>query len=411
MPVMDGIDLPIGDDPGAAARPAGDAGKASGGPLAGLRVIELAGIGPGPFCAMMLADLGAEVVRVDRPGGTMTLSDRRKEIVNRGRRSVAVDLRHPEGAGVVLRLIEQADVLIEGFRPGTAERLGLGPEDCWARNRRLVYGRITGWGQEGPLVHSAGHDIAYIAVTGALHAIGRAGGPPQVPLNYLGDYGGGAMFLAMGVLAALWEAQRSGRGQVVDAAIVDGAAALQAMTYALLASGHWQDQRGLNLIDTGAPFYDVYEVADGRHMAVGALEPRFYEQFIRLLFDGEPPEDLPGQADRTHWPELRKRIAARFAERTQQEWAKIFEGTDACVAPVLSLTQAPRHRHLVSRGTYVEKDGLLQPAPAPRFRRTPAVLGRPPALPGEHTCAVLADWGFTDAEVDLLVDGGIVVQS
>ncbi len=385
----------------------GAASSASNGPLAGVRVIELAGIGPSPLCAMMLADLGAEVVRVDRPGGGPARSAPGKDVTSRGKRRIVVDLKKAGGAEVVVRLAGQADVFIEGFRPGVAERLGVGPEDCWARNPRLVYGRMTGWGQDGPLARSAWHDIAYIAVTGALHAIGRAGGPPQVPVNYLGDYGGGAMFLAVGVLAALWEAQRSGRGQVVDAAIVDGVAVLQAMTYAMLASGTWEDERGVNVLDTGAPFYDVYETADGRYMAVGAIEPQFYTEFVRLLFGTGEPQDLPGQHDRKRWPDLRKRFAARFAGRTQQEWTKVFEGTDACVAPVLSLAQAPRHPHLTARGTYVDKDGVPQPAPAPRFSGTPGAPG-PLALPGEHTREVLNEWGLTD--IDELLDSGIVVQ-
>ena len=270
-----------------------------GGPLAGVRVVELAGIGPGPFCGMLLADLGATVIRVDRPGGPSTPISQRHDITSRGKRRMVVDLKHPRGAEVVLRLAAASDALIEGYRPGVAERLGVGPADCWARNPALVYGRMTGWGQDGPLAAAAGHDIAYIAVTGALHAIGRADGPPQVPVNYLGDFGGGSMFLALGVVAALLSARASGRGQVVDAAIVDGAAVLQAMTYGLLADGSWTDQRGVNRLDTGAPFYDVYETADGRHMAVGALEPQFYAEFIRLLFAPEGvPADLPAQHDR-----------------------------------------------------------------------------------------------------------------
>ena len=378
------------------------------GPLAGLRVVELAGLGPGPFCAMVLADLGAEVVRVDRLGGGLTIADRRKDVINRNRRSIAIDLKHPGAADVVLRLVERADVLIEGFRPGVAERLGLGPDACLTRNARLIYGRITGWGQSGPLARAAGHDIDYLAVTGALHAIGRAGGPPQVPVNYLGDYAGGALFLATGVLAALWEVRRSGRGQVVDAAIVDGVASLQAMTYAALASGTWQDQRGANLIDTGAPFYDVYETADERYMAVGAIEPHFYAQFFGLLFGADRPADLPDQTDRERWPELRERITSRFAERTQQEWVGVFRRTDACVAPVMSLREASQHPHLAARGTYIEVDGVIQPAPAPRFSRTPGVLDRRPALPGEHTRDVLSDWGFAD--IDELISRGIVAE-
>src|SRR5580693_974757 len=276
------------------------------GPLAGVRVVELAGIGPGPFCGMLLADLGAEVIVVDRPGGSRSPAPARADVTNRGKRRVVVDLKHPRGAEVVLRLAAGSDALIEGYRPGVAERLGVGPADCWARNPALVYGRMTGWGQDGPLAATAGHDIAYIAVTGALHSIGRAGGPPQVPVNYLGDFGGGSMFLALGVVAALLAARATGRGRVVDAAIVDGTATLQAMTYGLLADGAWTDRRGANLLDTGAPFYDVYETADGRHMAVGALERQFYAAFLDVLFAPEGvPAELPGQQDRPRWPELR----------------------------------------------------------------------------------------------------------
>jgi alpha-methylacyl-CoA racemase len=301
---------------------------------------------------------------------------------------VIVDLKHPQGAGVVLRLAAQADVLVEGYRPGVAERLGIGPADCQARNPRLVYGRMTGWGQEGPLAGAAGHDIAYIALAGALHAIGRAGGPPQVPVNYLGDFGGGAMFLAVGVLAALLEARQSGRGQVVDAAIVDGTAVLQAMSYGLLAAGTWTDQRGVNLLDSGAPFYDVYGTADGRHMAVGAIEPQFYARFLELLFapDGLPT-DLPAQHDRARWPQLRAQFADRFASRAQADWTKAFEGTDACVAPVLCMTEAPRHPHLAAGGTYAEVDGVVQSAPAPRFSEAGRLRPVPTTQAGEHTSA------------------------
>ena len=356
---------------------------------------------------MVLADLGAEVVRVDRPGSGPAILPPSQDVTSRGKRRIIVDLKNPRGADVVVRLAAQADILIEGFRPGVAERLGVGPQDCWASNPRLVYGRMTGWGQDGPIAQSAGHDIAYIAVTGALHATGRAGGPPQVPVNYLGDFGGGAMFLAVGVLAALQEAQRSGRGQVVDAAIVDGTAMLQAMTYGLLAGGAWEDERGVNILDTGAPFYDVYETADGRHMAVGALEPQFYAEFIDLLFGRDEPPYLPDQQDRSRWPELRKRIAARFASRTQQEWTKVFDGTDACVAPVLSMTEAPLHPQLARRGTYLDSCEITQPAPAPRFSRTPGEAGAL-ARAGEHTSEVLRSLGFSDTE--RLLGDGVVIQ-
>jgi alpha-methylacyl-CoA racemase len=367
------------------------------GPLAGLRVIELAGIGPGPFCAMHLADLGADVVRVDRPGPPGPLAgDPRFDLPNRGKRSIAVDLKHERGPGLILDLVERADVLLEGYRPGVAERLGVGPEACLERNPKLVYGRMTGWGQEGPLAHTAGHDIGYIAITGVLHAFGRAEGPPQVPLNLVGDFGGGALYLAVGILAALREADRTGQGQVVDAAIVDGTAHLATAVHGFLAAGTWTDRRGSNLLDTGAPFYDVYETADGRHMAVGPLEPQFCSELLRLTgLDG--PDD-PAQYDFARWPELRARLTSTFATRTQAEWTHTFDGSDACVAPVLSLHEAPDHPHLAARGTFVEHHGVVQPAPAPRFSGTPAELTTPPALPGQHTGEVLTEWGLDDAE-------------
>ena len=374
------------------------------GPLQGLKVVEVAGIGPGPFAAMLLADLGADVVRVDRPGGS-SLSLGERDVLNRGRRSVAVDLKSPGGADVVLRLAERADVLIEGYRPGVAERLGIGPDACLARNPRLVYGRMTGWGQDGPLAHTAGHDIAYIAVTGALHAIGRAGGPPQVPLNLVGDFGGGAMYLVVGVLAAVWEAGRSGRGQVVDAAIVDGTAHLAGILHGYQSLGLWREARGTNLLDTGAPYYDVYETADGGHMAVGAIEPRFFAELLARL----GVADLaPDQNDVSRWPELRDLLARTFRTKTREQWTELFAGSDACVAPVLSAKEAPKHPHLAARGTLVERDGLTQPAPAPRFSRTPATLDLPPCAAGADTRAALTDWGFED--VDDLVARGVVVE-
>ena len=369
------------------------------GPLQGLRVVELAGIGPGPFAAMQLADLGADVVRIDRPGAVPLFGTSDVDLLTRGRRSVAVDLKHPDGAATVLALAERADVLLEGFRPGVAERLGLGPEDCLTRNPRLVYGRMTGWGQDGPLASTAGHDIGYIAVTGALHAIGRAGGPPQVPVNLLGDFGGGAMYLVVGVLAALLESRASGRGQVVDAAIVDGTAHLSTMLLGMMAGGLWQDRRGVNLLDTGAPWYDVYETADGRHMAVGAIEPQFYAELLdRLGLTDAPPREDPVA--------LRALLTETFRRRTRDEWTAVFEGSDACVAPVLSYAEARDHPHLRARGTYVESHGVVQPAPAPRFSRTPGVLDRPPPQPGQHTREALTDWGVAD--VDRLFEVGAV---
>lgn len=375
------------------------------GPLRGVRVVELASIGPGPHAAMTLADLGADVIRLERPEGTLAAVARDKEVLTRGRPSVAMDLKDPRAAAVVLELVEGADVLLEGMRPGAAERLGLGPGECLARNPRLVYGRMTGWGQDGPLAPTAGHDIDYIAVSGALHGLGRAGGPPQFPQNLLGDFGGGSAYLVIGVLAALLAARSTGEGQVVDASIVDGTAHLSAMLAGLIAGGAWREERGTNLLDSGAPFYDVYETSEGRHVAVGAIEPQFYA----ALLEGLGLEDsAPDREDRANWPALREAIAARFRERSQPEWEEVFAGSDACVAPVLPLTEAARHPHLAARHTYLDRDGLLQPAPAPRFSRTQATLDSPPSLPGEHSRAALKAWGVRD--VDRLIAEGVVVE-
>ncbi|ADB32744.1 L-carnitine dehydratase/bile acid-inducible protein F [Kribbella flavida DSM 17836] len=372
------------------------------GPLSGVKVVELAGLGPAPFGCMLLAELGADVLRVERPGGGLAMGPPELELVNRGRRSVALDLKKPEAVAAVLQLVAKADVLVEGFRPGVAERLGLGPEHCHAVNRRLVYGRMTGWGQDGPLAQAAGHDIDYLAVSGALHAIGRAGGPPQVPANLLGDFAGGSLYLVVGVLAALVEARSSGEGQVVDAAIVDGAAHLTTMLLGALAGGAWTQDRGTNLLDTGAPFYDVYETSDGKHVSVGAIEPQFYDELVRLL-----GVDAPDRTDPATWPELRELFTKTFAQRTQAEWIDIFDGSDACVAPVLPL--AGEHPHLAARGTFVDKDGVRQAAPAPRFSRTPTELGEPPARPGQHTREALTEWGL--ANVDELLRSGAAVQA
>jgi alpha-methylacyl-CoA racemase len=369
------------------------------GPLQGLRVIELAGIGPGPFCAMLLADLGAEVLAVDRPGGPPPPG-----LFARGRRRLAVDLKHPEGPGVVLDLAAAADALVEGFRPGVAERLGIGPEACLARNPRLVYGRVTGWGQEGPLAGSAGHDIDYIALAGALHPVGPADGPPVPPLNLLGDFGGGGMLLALGVVAALLEAGRSGHGQVVDAAMVDGAALLTTELHELLAAGLWNDRRGANLLDGAAPFYGVYETSDGRHLAVGALEPRFYAELLERVGLGD---DLPDQYDQTAWPALRDRLAAVFRTRTRDDWCQLLEGTDACVAPVLSLLEAPAHPHHQARHTFIEVAGVTQPAPAPRFSRTPCAHPDPATL-DEDPDQTLTAWGLPSGRVAHLRSSGAV---
>ncbi|BCJ70395.1 CaiB/BaiF CoA transferase family protein [Polymorphospora rubra] len=363
------------------------------GPLAGVRVLEFAGIGPGPFAAMLLADLGADVVRVDRPEpGALSAGDPGLDLLNRGKRSVVVDLKHPDGAEVILGLADRAAIVIEGWRPGVAERLGIGPQTVLERNPGLVYGRMTGWGQQGPLARAAGHDIGYIAVAGALHPIGRPDGPPQIPLNLVGDFGGGALYLVVGCLAALHVARTTGRGQVVDAAIVDGTAHLTTMFAGLLAGGAWQPERGRNLLDGGAPFYAVYATADGGHMAVGALEPQFYAELLRLL--GLADADLPAQHDVAGWPVLRARFAEVFAERTRDEWTELFEGTDACVAPVLSLAEAQRHPHLVARATFEEHFGVRQPAVAPRLSRTPGVVGGGPPVPGADTETVLTEWGL-----------------
>ncbi|MFG2540465.1 CaiB/BaiF CoA transferase family protein [Streptomyces sp. NPDC048511] len=367
-------------------------GRGSQGPLTGVRVVELAGIGPGPFAAMLLADLGADVVRVDRPGGSVIGVEPAFDLTNRNKRSVLVDLKSEGGAGQVLDLVERADVLIEGYRPGVAERLGVGPDACLERNPRLVYGRMTGWGQDGPLAERAGHDIGYIALTGTLSMIGRAGEPPTVPANLVGDYAGGSLYLVVGVLAALQHARTpGGTGQVVDAAIVDGAAHLATMIHGMLAAGSWQDRRGTNLLDGGCPFYGSYATSDGAYMAVGALEPRFYEEFTRLLGVGD---EAPDRNDLGRWEELRALVAERFSTRTRAEWTEIFEGTDACVAPVLSLREAPHHPHLAARSTYVEHGGLTQPAPAPRFSATPVSVRGGPALPGADTEAVAEEWGL-----------------
>jgi alpha-methylacyl-CoA racemase len=364
------------------------------GPLTGLRVVELAGIGPGPHAAMLLADLGADVVRVERPsGGFRVAGPDVPDYLLRGRRSVAADLKQPEGRETVLALIDRADVLLEGFRPGTTERLGVGPDDCLARNPRLVYARMTGWGQDGPLAAQAGHDINYISLTGALRAIGRAGERPVPPLNLVGDFGGGSMFLVLGVLAALWERDRSGRGQVVDAAMIDGTSALLQMFWAYRGMGVWADQPQSNLLDGGAPFYDTYQCSDGEFVAVGALEPQFYARLLDGL--GIDPAELREQQDRSGWPEIRRRLTATFATRPRDEWAALFTGTDACVTPVLSFAEASGHEHVAARGTLTTIGGVVQAAPAPRFSRTPPGPPAPPPRPGADTAEVLADWGIT----------------
>jgi alpha-methylacyl-CoA racemase len=367
------------------------------GPLDGIRVLEIAGIGPGPFCAMMLADMGAEVLRVDRAqsavGGDPANPPR--EVLNRGRRSVALDLKHPEGLEALLSLVETADGLIEGFRPGVAERLGFGPEVCLARNPRIVFGRMTGWGQDGPYAQMAGHDINYISLGGALYHFGRAGEAPVFPLNLVGDFGGGGMLLAFGMACGLLSAQRSGTGQVVDAAMVDGAATLMTMMYGFSAMGIWDAKtRGGNLLDTGAWFYDVYETADGQHISLGSLEPQFYAEMVKLSGLEDLLGEKPSQYDRAAWPERRAQLADLIAKKTRDEWCEIMEGTDVCFAPVLSMEEAHLHPHNQARQTFVEYEGVIQPAPSPRFSATPPAIQRPPAFPGQHTDEALADWGF-----------------
>ena len=378
------------------------------GPLHGLRVVELASIGPGPMCAMLLADLGADVIRIDRlePSGLGVPMNARFDVNARSRRSAALDLKSPAGRDAVLRIVEHADVLIEGFRPGVAERLGLGPADCQARNQRLVYGRMTGFGQTGPLAQAAGHDLNYIALTGALDAIGPAGGAPVPPLNLVGDYGGGALYLAFGLMAALFERQSSGRGQVVDAAMVDGAASLMSMFHGMLAAGGWPGRRGENLLDGGAPFYGVYETADGKHVSIGSLEPKFYAEMVKRL--GLDERFLRLQGDASQWPALREAIAAAVRTRTRDEWSALLEGTDVCFAPVLALGEVHKHPHALARGTYVEVAGVVQPAPAPRFDRSVPDHPRPAPAIGAHTAEVLAECGFVDADIESLRAAGVI---
>lgn len=384
-------------------------GRQQAGVLSRLRVIELAGIGPGPFCAMLLADHGADVLRIDRPdaGSDGVQLDARFDLMNRGRRSVALDLKRPEAIACVLTLVERADVLIEGYRPGVTERLGLGPDACLNRNPRLVYGRMTGWGQTGPLRDVAGHDINYISLSGVLHSIGPAGGPPVPPLNLVGDLGGGAMFLLAGLLAALYERQHSGRGQVVDASMVEGSAMLMAVFYGLHAAGAWPGARGTNFLDGGAPYYGVYVTQDGGYMAVGAIEERFYRELLERL--GIDQASFGNRADSRQWPAMRARIASVFSSRTRDEWCRVFEGSDACVSPVLSMDEAPRHPLNVSRESFVTVDGIVQPAPAPRFSRSTTLTPRPPPGRGEHSLEALRDWGMPEADIDGLQRAGVLI--
>ncbi|RLK62290.1 CaiB/BaiF CoA transferase family protein [Actinokineospora cianjurensis] len=374
------------------------------GPLTGLRVVELAGLAPAPFACTVLADLGAEVVRVDRAAPGADVLGFPDDPLTRGRRWIGVDVKSPEGLDLVLRLVDRADVLVEGFRPGVAERMGLGPDALLARNPRLVYGRITGWGQDGPLATAAGHDINYIAVAGALDPIGQAGHKPTVPLNLLGDFGGGGLLLAMGVLAALVERQASGQGQVVDASMVEGAALLTTSLHGLRNLGLWPGGRGENLLDGGAPFYDTYEAADGKYVAIGAIEARFFAALVTLLDLRDPANHL----DPSTWPALRAQIAAAVKTRTRDEWAALAEGTDACLTPVLAPGEAPNHPHNVARGTFVEVGGKTQPAPAPRFSRTASATPAPPSPPRADTAAVLAELGVPESEIARLRQSAVI---
>jgi alpha-methylacyl-CoA racemase len=378
------------------------------GPLSGVRIIEIAGIGPGPFAGMMLADHGAEVIRIERPNTKPRREARGFDILARGRRSVAIDLKQPEGAAILRDLARTADGLIEGFRPGVMERLGLGPEILLAANKRLVFGRMTGWGQTGPLARTAGHDIDYIAVAGALHAYGRAGEKPTPPINMVGDFGGGGMFLAFGMVSAILHAQRTGEGQVVDCAMVDGAAVLMSMIWSLRASGLWRDERGVNLLDTGAHFYETYETADGKHLAVGAIEPQFYAEMRRLAGLAEDPE-LDAQMSFSEWPRLKEKLAATFATRTRDEWTSIFDGTDACVFPVLSMEEAPHYPHNAERGTFITIGGVTQPAPAPRYSATqPTTPHMATTDNGADTDAVLSAIGYDTNRIAALKRAGIL---
>ncbi len=372
------------------------------GPLSGVKIVEMVGIGPGPFCGMMLADMGADVIRVDRAERVQpTFPDTPPlDLMSRGRPSVGVDLKNPDGVETTLRLVEKADAIFEGFRPGVMERLGLGPDVCMARNPRLVYGRMTGWGQEGPIAHAAGHDINYIALTGALHSIGRRGERPVPPLNLVGDFGGGGLILAFGIVCALVERQSSGKGQVVDAAMVDGASILMTMFHGMRHSGVFRDERGANMLDTGSHYYNTYETADGKYVGIGSIEPQFYAELIRL--SGLQGQELPNQHDSSKWQEMEARLAAIFRSKTRDEWCALMEGTDVCFAPVLTIGEAYDHPHNKARNAYVEIAGRFQPAPAPRFSRTAPEVSKPPSYPGQDTDAALAKWGFAPAEIAAL---------
>src|SRR5712691_11028500 len=378
------------------------------GPLSGIRVLEFEAIGPGPFAGMLLADMGADVLVIDRPASSDLGLKRERwyDVMMRGKRSVTLDLKSPSAKTAALDLVGKADALIEGFRPGVMERLGLGPDICLARNPKLVYGRMTGWGQEGPLAQAAGHDINYIALAGALYSIGRRGEAPVPPLNLVGDFGGGALYLALGLVAGIREAQKSGKGQVIDVAMVDGVASLMTAIYGMHGAGIWTNERGTNILDTGAHYYDVYETRDGKHISVGSIEAKFYEELLER--SGLKNQELPRQNDRPSWPRMKERLKTLFLTRTRDEWCKIMEGTDICFAPVLSMDEAPQHPHNQIRGTFVTQDGVTQPAPAPRFSRTPSAIQCPPATPGEHTEEALSDWGFSSADLEKLRTCGAI---
>ena len=373
------------------------------GPLKGVKIVEIAGIGPGPFCGMMLADMGAEIIRVDRKGD---VGMGKMDILARGRRSVAVDLKNPDGVEMVLKLVEKADALQEGFRPGVMEKLGLGPDVCLKRNPGLVYGRMTGWGQDGPLAMAAGHDINYISLSGALHAIGNYGGKPVPPLNLVGDFGGGGMLLAFGMACALFESQKSGKGQVIDAAMVDGSATLMGIIFGLKAMGGWTQERGTNLIDSGAHFYDTYETADGKFISIGSIEPQFYALLLELGEIDDP--EFKNQMDRSKWPVLKEKIATLFKTKTRDQWCDIMRGSDVCFAPVLSMDEAVEDPHNKARKTFVEDYGVTQPAPSPRFSRTIPEIQGPPPNPGEHNETALSEWGISTEDINALKESGAI---
>jgi len=383
------------------------------GPLSGIRIVELAGIGPGPFAAMMLADMGADIIRVERAQAVRGPAPEQPyfDVMQRGRRNVALDLKHPDGVATLMDLLAAADGMIEGFRPGVIERLGLGPDVCLERNPKLVIGRMTGWGQDGPMAHAAGHDINYISLAGALAHFARAGERPVPPINLVGDFGGGGMLLAFGMVCGLLEAQRSGQGQVIDAAMVDGAALLMSMFWSFSAIGaHNEDAPGTNLLDTGAHFYDVYETKDQRYVSLGSIEPQFYAELLQRLGLSDDP-DFQAQNDKTRWPRLKERLAAIIATKTRDEWVAELEGTDVCFAPVLKMSDAAKHPHNVARGTFIDVAGQVQPAPAPRFSRTAATVDIPPAHPGQHTREVLTDWGISAERIEALLASGAAVDA